>query len=90
MGGSIGESRQFDINSLANEATEAGTWENGNGTKRVKRNRHCRQIKTIRCSRDGKYALVLCSDNSVLLYRLDNTILFSFLLPFVLTFARIS
>lgn len=31
--------------------------------------RHLRQIVELKCTPDGQYAIILCSDNAVVLYR---------------------
>ena len=31
--------------------------------------RHLRQIEELRCTPDGQYAIIRCSDNTVVLYR---------------------
>eukprot|EP01041_Mallomonas_annulata_P007524 gene7524-15407_t len=40
----------------------------GSGTKGHRKIRHLRQIEDIKCTSDGSYAIVLCSDNTVLMY----------------------
>jgi hypothetical protein len=39
------------------------------GPSSKKSSRHLREISAVRCTPDGSYALILCTDSAVLLYR---------------------
>ncbi len=50
----------FSLNDLNNNSSEFPSRRGG---------RHLRQIEELRCTPDGQYAIIRCSDNAVVLYR---------------------
>lgn len=63
----IYEKITFSINDFIN--SEQQQQHHHNQQHQQKRSRHFRQIESIECTYDGQYALIRCSDGTVLLYR---------------------
>jgi hypothetical protein len=57
--GSVAAYETFSLQSLCNT------------TENSKKSRHLRVIESITCTPDGSYAIIVCSDNTCLLYRLE-------------------
>ena len=63
-GGSVVSTATYNLDPFSNEKNFVGAL----GNNIPKRQRRMRQIESIRCTMDGNHALVLCTDNSVLVY----------------------
>eukprot|EP01038_Epipyxis_sp_PR26KG_P013275 gene13275-17788_t len=59
---------QYQYNNIYNDLTEEFNSNVLNSKRGTLSNRHLRQIENICCTSDGNYALVTCSDNTILLY----------------------